>query len=91
MAKAHVKKGDVVTAISGKWKGESGKILAVLKAKNRVVLEMIGLSPEQQKQLGRRTVKKTQANPRGGLIERSVSTHISNVKLKEPKAKGEKA
>ncbi len=89
MVKAHVKKGDIVTAISGKWKGESGKILAVLKPKSRIVLEMIGLSPEKQKQLGMKTVKKSQANPRGGLVERSVSTHISNVKLKEPKAKGE--
>ena len=30
-----------------------------------------------------KTVKKSQANPNGGLVERSVSVHISNVKKKE--------
>ena len=48
---------------------------------------MIGLSPEKQQEIGRKTVKKTPDNPKGGLIERAVSVHISNVKLK---TKGEK-
>jgi len=48
---------------------------------------MIGLSPEKLQEVGRRTVKKTPENPKGGLIERAVSIHMSNVKLK---VKGEK-
>ncbi len=87
MIKYSVKKGDTVEVISGKWKGEQGKIIAVVRKNERVVLEMIGLSPEKQQQIGRRTVKKTPDNPKGGLIERAVSVHISNVKLK---VKGEK-
>ncbi|MFZ2656962.1 MAG: KOW motif domain-containing protein [Victivallales bacterium] len=87
MIKHSVKKGDTVAVISGKWKGEQGKIIAVIKKNERVVLEMIGLSPEKQQEIGRKTVKKTPDNPKGGLIERAVSVHISNVKLK---AKGEK-
>jgi len=86
MIKTHVKSGDEVTVISGKWKGEDAKITAVLKPKNRVVLEMTGLSPEKKKQIGVKTVKKSQENPQGGVIERSVSVHISNVKLKEAKS-----
>ncbi|OGV56183.1 MAG: hypothetical protein A2X45_11860 [Lentisphaerae bacterium GWF2_50_93] len=85
--KHSVKKGDTVAVISGKWKGEQGKIIAVIKKNERVVLEMIGLSPEKQQEIGRKTVKKTPDNPKGGLIERAVSVHISNVKLK---VKGEK-
>ena len=86
MDKTHVKTGDEVTVISGKWKGENAKIKAVLKAKNRVVLEMIDLSSEKKKQVGVKTVKKSQENPQGGIIERSVSVHISNVKLSKAKS-----
>jgi large subunit ribosomal protein L24 len=82
MIKFSIKKGDVVEAISGKWKGEQGKVIAVLSKKQRVVLEMAGLSPEKLQEVGRRTVKKTPDNPKGGLIERAVSIHISSVKLK---------
>ncbi len=77
----HVKKGDAVEVITGVWKQEKAKVLAVIKKTDRVVLELTGLSPEKQKKLGRRTVKKTPENPKGGLVERSVSVHVSNVKL----------
>ncbi len=87
MIKYSVRKNDIVEVISGKWKGEQGKIISVIRKTQRVVLEMIGLSPEKQQEIGRRTVKKTPDNPKGGLIERAVSVHISNVKLK---TKGEK-
>jgi large subunit ribosomal protein L24 len=87
MIKFSIKKGDIVEVISGKWKGEQGKVIAVLSTKQRVVLEMTGLSPEKLQEVGRRTVKKTPENPKGGLIERAVSVHISSVKLK---VKGEK-
>jgi len=85
MAKKHVKRGDAVTVISGKWKGEDAKVKAILDAKDRVVLEMTGLSAEKKKQLGMKTVKKSQANPDGGMVERAVSVHISNVKNKNEK------
>ena len=90
MIKTHVKTGDDITVISGKWKGEDAKIIAVLKAKNRVVLEMTGLSPEKKKQIGVKTVKKSQENPQGGLVARTVSVHISNVKLVNAKSDKDK-
>lgn len=82
--KYHVRKGDLVEVISGEWKKESGKITAVLKKKDRVVLEMQGISQEKlASRLGKRTLKKSQARPKGGLVERAVSVHVSNVRLKE--------
>ena len=81
MGAYHVKKGDSIYVLSGKWKGEEGKIISVLKANNRVVLELHNLSPQKQEQIGRKTVKKSQDNPRGGLIERAISVHLSNVAL----------
>ena len=80
----HVKKGDVVEVLSGEWKKETGKITAVLKKKDRVVLEITSLSADKlENRLGMKTVKKTQANPRGGMVRRTVSVHVSNVRVKE--------
>jgi large subunit ribosomal protein L24 len=75
MQKFHVKKGDQVTVISGKEKGKSGKIIAVLAAKQRVIVE--GL------QMIKRHTRKNQQNPNGAIIEREGSIHISNVKKTE--------
>jgi large subunit ribosomal protein L24 len=75
MVKFHVKKGDHVTVISGKEKGKSGKIIAVLTEKQRVVVE--GL------QMIKKHTKKSQQNPNGAIVEREGSIHISNVKKAE--------
>jgi len=72
MPKFHVKKGDQVTVIAGKEKGKSGKIIAVLTDKQRVVVE--GL------QMIKKHTRKSQDNPNGAIIEREGSIHISNVK-----------
>jgi len=85
----HVKKGDKVVVNAGKWKGEEATIKAVLTAKDRVVLELANVSAKKRENFGKKTVKKSSANPNGGLIERSVSVHVSNVNpvKEEQKAK----
>jgi len=75
MPKFHVKKGVQVTVIAGKEKGKSGKIIAVLTDKQRVVVE--GL------QMIKKHVRKNQQNPNGAIVEREGSIHISNVKKAE--------
>ncbi len=79
----HVKKDDKVEVISGAWKKNTGKIVAILKKKDRVVLELENLSEAAQQRIGKRTLKKSAANPKGGLVDRSVSVHVSNVKKKD--------
>jgi len=81
----HVRKDDLVDVISGSWKGNQGKILAVLKKKDRVVLEMQNLSDAAKERIGKRTLKKSAQNPKGGLVDRSVSVHVSNVRKAEKK------
>lgn len=76
--KFHVKKGDQVTVIAGKEKGKSGRIIAVLTKKQRVIVE--GL------QMIKRHTRKNQQNPNGAIIEREGSIHISNVKKAEAAA-----
>ena len=84
----HVKKGDEVIVNSGNFRGEKAKIIAVLTKKDRVVLEISGKS---EVKLGKRTVKKSKANPNGGMIDRAVSVHVSNVNPVPAEAKAAKA
>ncbi len=73
MTKIHVKKGDEVVVISGSSRGQRGKILEILGTKSRVRIE--GL------QMIKKAVRKSQAHPEGGLIEREGTIHLSNVML----------
>jgi large subunit ribosomal protein L24 len=75
MPKFHVKKGDQVTVIAGKEKGKSGKIIAVLTEKQRVIVEGLHMIKKH--------TRKSQQNPNGAIVEREGSVHISNVKKAE--------
>lgn len=79
MKKFHVKKGDKVVVNAGAWKKEEAKIVAVLTKKDRVVLELSNLTPQKRDLIGKRTVKKSKLHPEGGMVDRSVSVHVSNV------------
>mgnify|MGYP001187926630 FL=1 len=68
-----VKKGDEVIVIAGDHKGSKGKILQVLREKNRVIVEGVNMIKKHE--------KKTQDNPQGAIIEREASLHFSNVKI----------
>ncbi|NLG67079.1 MAG: 50S ribosomal protein L24 [Actinobacteria bacterium] len=68
-----IKKGDTVEVIQGKEKGKRGKVLHVLTAEGRVVVERVNFI--------KRHVRPTQKNPQGGVIEREGSMDISTIKL----------
>ncbi len=78
MPKFHVKKGDEVVVLAGKEKGKTGKIIAVLTKKSRVIVE--GL------QMVKKHTKKSQQNPNGAILDQEGSIHISNVKKTEAAA-----
>lgn len=69
--KFHVKRGDQVVVIAGSHKGKSGKILEVLPAKDRAVVEGVAMI--------KRHLKKSQEHPNGTISEREGSVHISNL------------
>ncbi|MCX7991782.1 MAG: 50S ribosomal protein L24 [Proteobacteria bacterium] len=69
----YLKKDDVVITLVGKDKGKTGKILKVLRDKNKVVVEKINIV--------KRHVKPTQINPQGGIIEKEMPIDVSNVLL----------
>lgn len=69
-----IRKNDQVKVIAGKDLGRSGRVLKVLREKNRVVVEGVCMLK-----------KHTKANPsknlKGGIVEREAPIHISNVMI----------
>lgn len=72
-----LRKNDTVQVIAGREKGKSGKVLRVDAKNMRVIVEKLNLS--------KRHVKPNQKNPQGGIVEKEVGLHYSNVQLMCPK------
>lgn len=73
MAKRSIKKEDQVVVIAGADKGKRGRVIAVLREKERIIVEGVRMTK-------RHTKKQRNPNaPQGGIIEREGSIHISNV------------
>jgi large subunit ribosomal protein L24 len=75
--KCHVKRGDIVAAIAGDDAagGKTGKVLHVLPAKGRAIVEGLNFVKKH--------MRKTQDNPEGGIIEKEGSIALSNLKVVE--------
>lgn len=71
MANLKLKSGDKVVVITGKDKGKEGKILAVDKKNNRVLVEGVNMISKHTKP----NVK----NQQGGIIKKEGYIHASNV------------
>ncbi len=75
-AKLKIKKGDKVIVIAGKDKGREGEVLRVIPDENRAVVSGINIA--------RRHTKQT-ATQEGGIVQKSMPIHISNIALRDPK------
>jgi large subunit ribosomal protein L24 len=71
--KYKVKKEDIVEVIAGKDKSKRGRILKILRDKDRVLVEGVNIVKKAQK-------RRTQQD-RGGIIEIEAPIHSSNVML----------
>lgn len=74
--KYKVKKGDKVVVLSGKDKGKTGEILAVIKDTDRVRVAGVNVIKKHTKP-GMGTA--------GGVVQKEGTIHISNVALADPK------
>jgi large subunit ribosomal protein L24 len=72
-----LRKNDTVVVISGKDRGRQGKILRVLPATGRVIVERVNM-------IKRHTRPNPAKNIAGGISEREAAIHISNVMLVDP-------
>ena len=66
-----LKVNDVVVVLAGKDKGKTGKIKTINFKTNRVVVEGVNLV--------KKTMKPSQQNPQGGIVDQEKAIHISNV------------
>ena len=78
MNKLHIKKDDTVIVLTGKDKNKTGKVLKVLVAENRAIVEGINLVSK--------STKPSAKNPQGGIIKQEAPIHISNLSLIDPKS-----
>ncbi|MGE4063344.1 MAG: 50S ribosomal protein L24 [Rhodospirillaceae bacterium] len=76
MAKMKIKKGDNVIVLTGRDKGKTGTVLKALPSESRVIVQGINIAKRHQRQT---------AQDGGGIIEKEVSIHVSNVAHVDPK------
>ena len=75
-----IKKGDEVIVMAGKDKGRRGTVLRVY-ANDRVLVENVNIAKKHQ-----RPNPNPAAGKPGGIIEKEIPLHISNVMLYNPTA-----
>ena len=69
-----IRKNDNVLVIGGKDRGKRGRVLKVVPAKNRLVVEGVNM-------IKRHTKPNPGKNIKGGIVEREASLNASNVQI----------
>lgn len=77
MATGRIRKGDEVVVLSGKNRGQRGSVLTMDTMRGRVIVEGVNV-------VKRHTKPNPQKGTAGGIIEREMSIHVSNVALFNP-------
>ena len=76
--KLKIRKGDDVKVISGNSKGKTGKVLEVMPANNRAIVEGVNVVTKH--------VKPSANNPEGGIEKTEAAVDISNLMLIDPQS-----
>ncbi len=76
MRKFHIKKGDTVVVNAGEDKGKQGKVLEVIREKERAIVEGINMMSKH--------TKPNAANPQGGIVKTEAPIHVSNLNVVDP-------
>ena len=71
--KLKIKTGDIVKVIAGNQKGTQGKVLRVFANKNRAIVEGVNVVKKHN--------KPNANNPKGGITEKELPIHVSNISL----------
>jgi len=71
-AKSRIRSGDTVVVTAGKNRGTRGRVLRVLPEDRKVVVEGVNRVKRHQKPVGEQP---------GGILEKEMPIHISNVAL----------
>jgi len=68
-----IKKNDSVKIISGNNKGKTGRVIKIMSCRSKVIVEGINIVKKH--------ARPTQENPQGGIVEKELPIHISNLIL----------
>ena len=79
MIKLKIKSGDIVRVIAGDHKGSEGKVLRVLREKNKAIVEGVNMVSKH--------TKPSAKNPQGGIVKKEAPIQISNIALVDTKTK----
>ncbi|MDV6168325.1 50S ribosomal protein L24 [Flavobacterium sp. DG1-102-2] len=79
MIKLKIKSGDTVRVNAGDHKGSEGKVLRVLREKNKAIVEGVNLVSKH--------TKPSAKNPQGGIVKKEAPIHISNLAIVDLKTK----
>ena len=74
--KLHIKKGDQVIVISGEYKGQQGRVLEIIRDKDRAIVEGVNMVSKH--------TKPNAENPQGGIVKKEAAIHITNVLPVDP-------
>lgn len=74
--KRRIKKGDEVMVMNGRDRGRTGEVLRVTSGEDRIIVQGVAVA--------KRHTSPSANNP-GGVIDKEMSVHISNVSLLDPK------
>ena len=72
-----VHREDTVLVLTGKDKGKKGRVIRVYPGKDKVLVEKINMV--------KRHTRPTQQLPQGGIVEKELPVHVSNVQVVCPK------
>ncbi|MDD4148480.1 MAG: 50S ribosomal protein L24 [Bacteroidales bacterium] len=75
--KFHVKKGDTVYVNAGESRGKQGRVLEIIRKKDRAIVEGVNIISKHQ--------KPNAENPQGGILKKEAAVHISNLMIVDPK------
>ena len=74
-----IKTGDTVKVITGHYKGTISEVKAVFPKTNKIVVEGVNMI--------KKSLKPSQQNPEGGIVEKEAPIDASNVAYYDTKAK----
>ncbi|WP_185873663.1 50S ribosomal protein L24 [Blattabacterium cuenoti] len=67
-----IKKGDLVSILSGNYKGNQGVVLKVIVKKKKAIIQGINMIKKH--------IKPSSKQTKGGIIEKEAPIHITNLK-----------
>ncbi|MBS1264319.1 MAG: 50S ribosomal protein L24 [Acidimicrobiaceae bacterium] len=71
-----IKKGDTVRILAGKDRGREGEVTRALPSEEKVIVEGVNMAKRHQ--------KPTSATMQGGIMDKAMPLHVSNVAIISP-------